>query len=212
MQIQELKERIPDSNSNDSNIFDITQILGGLEIKPYLPVAEKKLIADSIINSCIEIDENSIMKIDYFNKIIISNMSFIINYTNLIFSDDSIEDYDFLCKYKILDYIINSIDIDELNFINKLVEDELKQVLQIGNSLEGIIAKGLNKLIEKIPDEKGLNRLINNIPKAMNKLKPENLSLMKELFNQKQEQNFMGGLNRDMVKNDNVNSGIEITE
>jgi len=196
MQIQELKERIPDSNSNDSNIFDITQILGGLEIKPYLPVAEKKLIADSIINSCIEIDENSIMKIDYFNKIIISNMSFIINYTNLEFSEDSIEDYDFLCKYKILDYIINSIDIDELNFINKLVEDELEQMIKIENSIEGIIAKGLNKLIEKIPDEKKIKSLSKNLIKDLNKLDMSKFSELKDVFN--------------TVKGENI--GIEITK
>jgi len=195
MQIQELKERIPDSGSNN-NIFDITQILGGVEIKPYLPVAEKKLIADSIINSCIEIDENSVMKIDYFNKIIISNMSFIINYTNLEFSEDSIEDYDFLCKYKILDYIINSIDIDELNFINKLVEDELEQMIKIENSIEGIIAKGLNKLIEKIPDEKKIKSLSKNLIKDLNKLDMSKFSELKDVFN--------------TVKGENI--GIEITK
>ena len=197
MQIQILRERIKELPENQ--ILIMSEILEDVEIKSYLSTIEKKIIVDNIINGCIEMDENSIMKVNFFNKKLISDISLITNYTNLIFSDDnSIDDYDFLSQYKILNHIIEHIDSDELDFIEYMVENELEQQIKIGNSLESVIAKGLNKLIEKIPDEKSMNKLINNIPKVLNKVNPENLNILKD---------FMGQQNKQFgVK------GIEITE
>ena len=203
MQIQELKERINELPENQ--ILIISEILEGVEIKLYLSTIEKRIIVDNIINGCIEIDENSIMKVNFFNKKLISDISLVTNYTNLIFSDDnSIEDYDFLSQYKILNHIIKHIDSDELDFIYNMVEDELEQQIKIGNSLESVLSKGLNKLIEKIPDEKSMNKLINNLPKSINKIKPENLAVLKGIFNQQNNQGVV-------TKTDNI-KGIEITE
>ena len=197
MQIQTLRERINELPENQ--ILIMSEILEDVEIKSYLSTIEKKIIVDNIINGCIEMDENSIMKVNFFNKKLISDISLVTNYTNLIFSDDnSIEDYDFLSQYKILNHIIKHIDSDELDFIYNMVEDELEQQIKIGNSLESVIVNGLNKLIDKIPDEKSMNKLINNIPKVLNKVNPENLNILKD---------FMGQQNKQFgVK------GIEITE
>jgi len=209
MQIQILKERINESPEN--HILNMTEILEGVEIKLYLSTIEKRIIVDNIINGCIEIDENSIMKVNFFNKKLISDISLITNYTNLIFSDDnSIDDYDFITQYKILNHIIKHIDSDELEFIYNMVKDELEQQIKIGNSLESVIAKGLNKLIEKIPDEKSMNKLINSIPKNLNKIKPENLAVLKGIFNQQNNQNIMGDFNKEVKSDDSI--GIEITE
>ena len=209
MQIQILKERINESPENQ--ILNMTEILEGVEIKLYLSTIEKRIIVDNIINGCIEIDENSIMKVNFFNKKLISDISLITNYTNLIFSDDnSIDDYDFITQYKILNHIIKHIDSDELEFIYNMVKDELEQQIKIGNSLESVIAKGLNKLIEKIPDEKSMNKLINSIPKNLNKIKPENLAVLKGIFNQQNNQNIMGDFNKEVKSDDSI--GIEITE
>jgi len=223
MQIQILRERIKELQENQ--IWNITEILEGVEIKPYLSTIEKKVIIDNIINGSVETDENSIIKINFFNKKLISDISLITNYTNLIFSDDnSIEDYDFLSQYKILNYIIENIDNDELDFIYNMVEDELEQQIIIGNSLESVIAKGLNKLIDKIPDEKSMNKLINNLPKVLNKIKPENLEILKQFANQQQQEKFFEVEKQKVVKEmgkenkqeqnrmDEVVSKIEITE
>ena len=223
MQIQILKERI--NVLPENQILNMLEILEGVEIKLYLSTIEKRIIVDNIINGCIEIDENSIMKVNFFNKKLISDISLITNYTNLIFSDDnSIEDYDFLSQYKILNHIIKHIDSDELDFIYNMVEDELEQQIIIGNSLESVIAKGLNKLIDKIPDEKSMNKLINNLPKVLNKIKPENLEILKQFVNQQQQEKFFEVEKQKVVKEmgkenkqeqnrmDEVVSKIEITE
>jgi len=197
MNIQDLKEILSKIDKTNINLNEL------IKVKSFISSIEKKLLLDNIINGCIETDENQIMKIDYFNKILVKDISIIANYTDLEFSDDdSIAEYDYLIQNGIFDYIIKNINEKEIEFINDLLYDELKQVLQIGNSIEGIIAKGLNKLIEKIPDEKGLNKMMSNMSKNLNKIKPENLNMMKELFSQNKVQNFMGGLSGDMVKND----------
>ena len=223
MQIQILKERI--NVLPENQILNMLEILEGVEIKLYLSTIEKRIIVDNIINGCIEIDEISIMKVNFFNKKLISDISLITNYTNLRFSDDnSIEDYDFLTQYKILNHIIKHIDSDELDFIYNMVEDELEQQIIIGNSLESVIAKGLNKLIDKIPDEKSMNKLINNLPKVLNKIKPENLEILKQFVNQQQQEKFFEVEKQKVVKEmgkenkqeqnrmDEVVSKIEITE
>ena len=209
MQIQTLRERINELPENQ--ILIMSEILEGVEIKSYLSTIEKKVIIDNIINGSVETDDNSIIKINFFNKKLISDISLITNYTNLIFSDDnSIDDYDFITQYKILNHIIKHIDSDELEFIYNMVEDELEQQIKIGNSLESVIVNGLNKLIDKIPDEKSMNKLISNLPKSINKIKPENLAVLKGIFNQQNNQNIMGDFNKEVKSDDSI--GIEITE
>jgi len=223
MQIQILKERINELPENQ--IFIMTEILEGVEIKSYLSTIEKKVIIDNIINGSIETDDNSIIKINFFNKKLITDISLVTNYTNLIFSDDnSIEDYDFLSQYKILHYIIKNIDNDELDFIYNMIEDELDQQIKIVNSLESVLANGINKLIDKIPDEKSMNKLINNLPKVLNKIKPENLEILKQFANQQQQEKFFEVEKQKVVKEmgkenkqeqnriDELVSKIEITE
>lgn len=175
MLISELKEKL----SQNKTLGTI------IEIKIYLPVDEKKIIVDNIIQGCVETDENSIIQINYFNKKLIRDVSLIVNFTNLEFSDDnSILEYDYLAENKIIDWIIDKIDEKEINFIDDLLKDELNQKIKIGNSLENIVAKALNNLISKIPDEKKMRKLMNDIPKSLNKVKPENLEILKGFIGQ----------------------------
>ena len=197
MNIQDLKEILSKIDKTNINLNEL------IKVKSFISSIEKKLLLDNIINGCIETDENQIMKIDYFNKILVKDISIIANYTDLEFSDDdSIAEYDYLIQNGIFDYIIKNINEKEIEFINDLLYDELKQKIDLNNSLTNVIAKTLNNLISKIPDEKSLNKMMTNMTKNLNKIKPENLNMMKELFSQNKVQNFMGGLSGDMVKND----------
>ena len=201
MKIQELKEILSQNNKIIINEL--------IKVKLYVSSIEKKLLVDNIINGCIELDENYIMKIDYFNKNLVKDISIIANYTDLEFSeDDSIAEYDYLIQNDIFDYIIENINEKEIEFINDLLYDELKQKIDLNNSLTNVIVKTLNNLISKIPDEKSLNKMMSNMTKNLNKIKPENLNMMKDLFSQNKGQNFMSELSKNIVKND----GIEVTD
>ena len=118
MNIQDLKEILSKIDKTNINLNEL------IKVKSFISSIEKKLLLDNIINGCIETDENQIMKIDYFNKILVKDISIIANYTDLEFSDDdSIAEYDYLIQNGIFDYIIKNINEKEIEFINDLLYD-----------------------------------------------------------------------------------------
>ncbi len=183
MLVQEIKEKIEAGKSVD----DL------LEVKQYLSIIEKNLLVNKIIDSCITIDEiNGLSKIDYFYKKLTSDVSLLVNYTNIEFSENLIEDYDYLCENVGIERILNQIPITEVEFILDLVDCELTQIIKLNNSIEGILASKLDKLIEKIPDQKGIKKIMNDIPKQINKIKPENLEILKGIISNQSEGEEIG--------------------
>ena len=175
MLVQEIKEKIEAGKSVD----DL------LEVKQYLSIIEKNLIVNKIIDSCIVLDEiNGLSKIDYFYKKLTSDVSLLVNYTNIEFSENLIEDYDYLAENVGIEWILNQIPISEVEFILDLVDCELAQIVKLNNSIEGILANRLQALINKVPDEKGIKKLMTEAQKQINKIKPENLEILKGLVGQ----------------------------
>lgn len=175
MLVQEIKEKIEAGKSVD----DL------LEVKQYLSIIEKNLIVNKIIDSCIVLDEiNGLSKIDYFYKKLTSDVSLLVNYTNIEFSENLIEDYDYLAENVGIELILDQIPINEVEFILDLVDFELAQIVKLNNSIEGILANRLQALINKVPDEKGIKKLMTEAQKQINKIKPENLEILKGLVGQ----------------------------
>lgn len=174
MQITEFKEQIEAGKSAQDLI----------EVKSYLPLVEKQLIVNKIIDSCIVVDDAGLSKIDFFYKYLTTQISLIVNYTNLEFSEELISDFDYLAEYIGIEWIIDKISPIEVCIIQELVDDELDQVVRIGNSVEGILSKNLQLIVNKIPDEKGIKRILTEAQKQINKIKPDNMSIIKDLFKQ----------------------------
>ena len=153
-----------------------------IDIKQYVSYIEKKLLCIDILESCLITDENGLLSCDYFTKKLITDLKLVANYTDLEFTDEFIEDYDFLCEHGILDYIIKNIPDSELNFIDEMVGCELNQRIKISNSLESIVAKGMNKLIGKIPTDKELKSLSKSLIKDINKMNWDKVPILKEMW------------------------------
>lgn len=173
MLVQEIKEQIEAGKFVD----DL------LEVKQYLSIIEKNLIVNKIIDSCIVLDEiNGLSKIDYFYKKLTSDVSLLVNYTNIEFSENLIEDYDYLCENVGIERILNQIPITEVEFILDLVDCELTQIIKLNNSIEGILASKLDKVIERLPNSKELKSLSKSIIKDINKLDQNKIADLKEIF------------------------------
>lgn len=154
-----------------------------IEIKPYIPVIEKKVIVERIIEGSINTDENGIVSVDYFNKLLLTEIAFINNYTNLEFSDeDTIGEYDYLVENEVVKWILDKVKSSELNFIYEMVYDELQQRVEIGNSLSNVVAVGINKLINKIPTDKDLAKLIKVAGKELKNFNPSKLKEIQEMM------------------------------
>ena len=155
-----------------------------LEVKQYLSIIEKNLIVNKIIDSCIVLDEiNGLSKIDYFYKKLTSDVSLLVNYTNIEFSENLIEDYDCLCENVGIERILNQIPITEVEFILDLVDCELTQIIKLNNSIEGILASKLDKVVEKLPTDKQIKSLSKSLVKDINKLDWDKLPMLKDMWN-----------------------------
>lgn len=172
MLIQELKNQLNTGKSLDELI----------DFKLYLPIVEKKLIANKIIDSCIIVDDAGLNRIDYFYKYLTTNVLLLVNYTSLEFSDELINDYDYLNENIGVEWILNKIPVSEKNFIFDLVEDELYQMLKFSNSLENILSQKLQQLIDKIPNDKQLKSLSKSLIKDINKLDWDKVPMLKQMW------------------------------
>lgn len=123
-----------------------------LQVKKYLPIEEKKLIAQGIIYECTE-EVNGVIKVDSVQQYLSYVKYMILRHTNLEYTQ---EDYDKLCSAEYQDKILlNAImdcfapDAKECTRImNLMTSDHMQQ-----NSMEFIVGKFLNGVGEALKDK-----------------------------------------------------------
>lgn len=171
MQIQELK--------NEDGAYNHK---GNFNIKKYIPFIEKKILCEDIIDGCLEVNENGFLVVNNFMKKMLLDLKVVVAYTDIEFGENVVNDYDFMVENKIIDKIKESIDDSELDFIESMVNKEIDQKIRIENSIESVIASKLQQLISAIPSEKSIKKIMNDIPKQINKIKPDQLSIIKDMI------------------------------
>lgn len=136
-----------------------------LQVKKYLPIEEKKLIAQGIIYECTE-QVDGVVKVDSVQRYLSYVKYMILRHTNLEYTS---EDYDQLCSSELLEEIIKCFDKDAnecTRILDLMMSDYLRE-----NSMEFIIGKFLNGIAEMLSnklDEFDLNSVI---PKDVDKEK-----------------------------------------
>lgn len=158
-----------------------------LEIKSYFPFGFKRQMISNIINISIlntgelEDKNNDLIKIDYSLLKVARDYNIFINYTNLNENGMSMfEIYDIISEKGILQYVLKKIPSDELAFIDEILEKEINQIIITDNGIGAILSKNINKIINKIPNNKELTKLIKELPKIINKINPDNLKFVSE--------------------------------
>lgn len=120
-----------------------------LQVKKYLPIEEKKLIAQGIIYECTE-NANGAIKVDSVQQYLSYVKYMILRHTNLEYNA---EDYDKLCSTKygetsLLNAIFDSFPEDAKEcskILNFMMEDLMQE-----NSINFVVAKFLNNLNLKL--------------------------------------------------------------
>jgi len=144
------------------------------DIKKYLSLSFKKALITNILNMCVI--EEDIKRIDFSLKEFSYEYMLVDEYTNIDFEiDELVELYDELKEHGIIDQILNLIPESEIKFIDCVLQKEIEQIQLVENSMVSIVNQALNKLVEKIPDQKGLVKLIKELPKQFNKISPDSL-------------------------------------
>jgi len=163
---------------NMIKINEVSEGFSNLEVKKYLSFGIKHTIIKNVLESS-TVEENGIMRIDFAILEMVKLYSIINNYTNLDFTEGEVLDlYDQLMEQKIIEFVLKVIPSSELEFFDKVISQEINQIQKLDNSIEGIVAKGLNQLIVKLPDEKNMNKLIKEIPKQLNKISPDAMNFL----------------------------------
>lgn len=115
-----------------------------LHVKKYLPIEEKKLIAQGIMYECIE-EIDGALKIDSVQQYLSYVKYMILRHTNLEYAPD---DYDTLCEHGLLNKIIECFGEDAAEcsrILNLMVDDRMREV-----SIESTIAKFLGNLTNEL--------------------------------------------------------------
>jgi len=172
------------SEQNLIKISEIAEDFSNIQINPYTPFVIKKNIIDNILDICISTDEDGFKRVDHTTKIMVTEFSICNQATNIDLSEEvSLTAYDDLKKSGVVRYIMNNIDKDEVSFIEKCVDEKIKEMYIVDNSIQSVVTKALDKLISKIPDIKEINKLIPKIGKELGKISPETLNMFKNINN-----------------------------
>lgn len=122
-----------------------------LEIKTYVPFAEKRELCKMVLDSCCTKDSGGFIKMDSVSRYIIFTMSVIAKYTNLEFSSDeneeydALDEYDMLCENRLLDIILALLG-DEYAACNNLLNMMLDDIITNNNTVTAVFNSALDKV------------------------------------------------------------------
>lgn len=111
-----------------------------LQVKKYLPIEEKKLIAQGIMYECIE-EVDGVLKLDSVQQYLSYVKYMLLRHTNLEYTQ---ADYDTLCSEGLLNSIIECFgeDAQECSrILNLMIDDRMRET-----SIEHTVAKFLGNL------------------------------------------------------------------
>jgi len=176
MQISELKTKL------EEKTFKIEE----LNIKSYLPLLHKRVVVNQILDDIISYDENGLAFVDNTQKTITVSLSVLLNYCDIELSEnpdtnDIIDVLDLLFENNTYEEIQNKIGNDVYDLL-WLVDEEVENLKMKKNSLESIVAKGINALLLKIPSDKELAKLIKTASKEFQKFDPQKMKHVQEMI------------------------------
>ena len=127
-----------------------------LEVKDYVPFAEKRDLCANVLNACNTKDSNGLVKVDSVSRYILFTIAIISKYTTLEFSSgkddeelDSLDEYDMLCQANLLDPILEVIGAEYVtcnNILNMMMSD----VVANNNTIESVVGHTLGKISKSV--------------------------------------------------------------
>ena len=161
-----------------------------IEVKPYVSILKKQAMIEKIIEGCIDYNDAQLAFCNFINKQIAFDLSILLNYTNIKTGKNIISDYDFLQENGIFDYIYEKINIKDLNLIQTLLDNEIKQKLDLENSFEFFLIRISNTLINKLPDNKQVQEFLRTIIDNLGQFSWDKIPSLKKIVDLKSQQNI----------------------
>lgn len=125
-----------------------------LEIKKYIPFADKRELCAKVIDACCT-KEGGLIKVDSVSRYIVFTISVISAYTTLEFSSgeehDSLDEYDMLCEAGLLNPILALIG-EEYAACNNMLNMMMEDVIANNNTVEAVVGHALGKVFDSLDD------------------------------------------------------------
>ncbi len=178
IKVSELRALI---DKNGIEILDYNDLK--IEIKKYLPVAQKLELVLSVYNSCI--DENNGLKVVNGNSKEIALVYFITKYyVNINLPKDIFEAYDILIESRLYNAVENII-YDEVirieDMLDEVIAYEDEKYYQKNKPIY-VINEFLNELIEKIPTVDETEDFLKNVEKKIGDFDPDKVEFVKRFM------------------------------
>lgn len=156
----------------------------GIFCEDYIPIVKKRDVINQIVESSLE-TINGHKCINPFGYELAKTLYTILLYTN-IENDIEEDSYDLIIEKRILKFIKGLLDKDEdsradYKLFEYLLDDAIYNEKTSYNDFTAMISRNIENLISKIPDSKEMSKLLTKLPKALEKISPENLQIIKDL-------------------------------
>lgn len=127
-----------------------------LEVKDYVPFAEKRDLCARVLEACNTKDDSGLVKVDSISRYILFTIAIISKYTNLEFSSgeeevDSLDEYDMLCQNNLLNPILDIIGGEYVtcnNMLNMMMDD----IVSNNNTVENVVGTVLGKFSDSLDE------------------------------------------------------------
>lgn len=122
-----------------------------LEVRDYVPFADKRELCERVLNSCNTKKPNGLVEVDSVSRYIVFTMGVISKYTNIEFSSgeddelDSLGEYDMLCQADLLNPILDVIG-EEYVTCNNILNMMMSDIMTNNNTIENVIGHTLGKM------------------------------------------------------------------
>jgi hypothetical protein len=168
-----IQEFIKETKKKNINLEKI------LEVRTYIPIAEKKAILEDILDRCFVV-EDGVLTCDYVLKRMAFELAMIKYHTNLEVDIASEEDYDEIRGIEVRFYELYEADYEECRQLFEGMEKELRAQYSIEASIAGLTNK-VSNVIESFVE--GILEKISDFDMSQFGFEGEELSQIKDLLN-----------------------------
>ena len=122
-----------------------------LEIKDYIPFADKRELCAKVLSACNTKTSSGLVRVDSVSRYITFTVSIISKYSNLEFSSgensefDTLDEYDMLCQADLLNPILDVIG-EEYATCNNILNMMMADIVANNNTIESVVGHTLGRL------------------------------------------------------------------
>ena len=154
---------------NIETLKGLTELPETVQVRNYVPMQEKHVVADKFADMIIRQDDADMMYVDHVLERVVKSIGMVALYTNIQIVDDNYVNYDILKENGLLGKIEDLIGEDCAEFYS-IIDDIINTKMEVNNSISHIIARTSNDAMMI------LNRTMKHVDSMIDKGDPNKMA------------------------------------